>query len=405
MRIRSLRDFFQLESSGGIVLFVMAILALIIDNTALHPWYHNFISYEFGFVSENLYLKESVEGWVNDGLMVLFFLLVGLEIKREILEGELDTRSKAMLPAIAGAGGMLLPALIFWGFNHADNFAMRGWAIPCATDIAFSLAILTLLGKRVPWTLRIFLTALAIFDDLGAILIIAFFYTKKISLPMLAISALLSLGLLALNRLRVMRIWPYLLIGFFLWITVFESGVHATLAGIIIACAIPVRDNKNPTIDLSPLRKLEYSLHPWIAFGVLPIFAFVNAGVSLTGLTLNHLIKPIPVGIAVGLFVGKQLGIFGSTWLAIRTGIGRMPHGANWLGLYAVSIIAGVGFTMSLFIGNLAYYGLSHDYKVYVRIGVIIGSVLSGLVGYALLRIYYSKSFIEKRQLKNGHNN
>ena len=309
------------------------------------------------------HLRASIEEWVNDGLMVLFFLLVGLEMKCEIFEGELDTPRKALLPAFAGAGGMIFPALIFWYFNFGDMQAMRGWAIPSATDIAFSLAILTLLGKIVPWTLRIFLTALAIFDDLGAILIIAFFYTKAMSWAMLAISVLLSLGLLILNRLHVMRLWPYMIIGFCLWVAVLQSGLHATLAGIVIACAIPIRDRSDPARDVSPLRFLESSLHPWIAFGVLPIFAFVNAGVSLGGLTIDHLIEPIPIGIALGLFLGKQFGIFGATWLAIKTGLGRMPHGASWLGIYAIAIIAGVGFTMSLFIGNLAYHGLSHEYK------------------------------------------
>lgn len=400
MRVRTLRDFFQLESSGGIVLFLTAVLALIIDNSPLHHFYHSAITYQIGFANNYLNLHQSFEAWVNDGLMVLFFLLVGLEVKREMLEGELNSRAKALLPLFAGAGGMIIPALIFWYFNYGDNLALRGWAIPSATDIAFSLAILTLLGKRVPWSLRIFLTALAIFDDLGAILIIALFYTKKISYTMLALSALLSLALLALNRLRVMLIWPYIAVGLLLWVTVLESGLHATLAGIVIAMAIPIRDNRDETVDHSPLRDMEHRLHPWIAFGVLPVFAFVNAGVSLKGLTLSHLIEPIPIGIALGLFLGKQIGIFGATWMAIKARIGRMPHGASWVGLYAISLIAGVGFTMSLFIGNLAYYGLSHDYKVYVRLGVIVGSLLSGIVGYALLRIYYAKPG-EQRPIHN----
>ena len=321
--------------------------------------------------------------WINDGLMTIFFLLVGLEVKREILSGELNSIKKCVLPAIAAVGGMLVPALIYVVFNWGDARALQGWAIPVATDIAFSLGILALLGNaRVPVALKMFLTALAIFDDIGAIIVIAIFYTSHISLWLLLIALALITLLFILNYFNVRYVSVYLAIGFLLWLCVLNSGVHATLAGVIIALAIPLGDKQN-----SPLLMLEKDLHPWVAFGVLPIFAFANAGVSLLGLSWQDIFSPITLGIAAGLFFGKQLGIFGSSFLAIRSGVTQRPRDTEVKQVYGVSLIAGVGFTMSLFIGSLAFGNAGH-FDAMVRLGVIAGSFFSGIVGYFLLRYY-----------------
>ena len=390
MPFKTIREFIQLETSGGIILFVTAVLALIISNTPLEFYYHAFFNLPMSIKLGNLKLSKPLLLWVNDGLMTIFFLLVGLEIKRELFEGELNNLKKTVLPAMAAIGGMVVPALIYFYLNKGDTMALQGWAIPTATDIAFSLGILSLLGSRIPVSLKIFLTALAIFDDIGAIVIIAIFYTKHISVVLLFAALGLIIVLILLNRFRVMRFTPYVLVGIVLWVCVLKSGVHATLAGIIIAFSIPLRDKRYQ--DVSPLRQLEHKLHPWVAFGVLPIFAFANSGVSLSGLTKAHFINPIPLGIAGGLFFGKQLGIWLASYLSIATGCARMPKGANYLGIYGISLVAGVGFTMSLFIGTLAFGAESGDYAVLVRIGVIIGSFLAGLLGYFVLRAAHSRS-------------
>lgn len=390
MPVRTLREFIKLESSGGIILFAAAVLALIIDNTPLHAYYQAFFHVPLSFRIGAFHLEKPLLLWINDGLMAIFFLLVGLEVKREFLEGELNSKEKAILPGIAAVGGMLVPALIFvvFNFQHAEN--LRGWAIPTATDIAFSLGILAVLGKRIPLSLKVFLTALAIFDDVGAIVIIAIFYTSHISLMMLLIAVALIILLFVMNRLQVRHFAAYFIVGFALWVCVLKSGVHATLAGIILAFAIPIRDRKQTNI--SPLRRLEHMLHPWVAFGVLPIFAFANAGVSFWGLTRDAFIGALPLGIALGLFVGKQIGIWGASMLGIRLGIAEMPAGASGWGIYGIALVAGVGFTMSLFIGMLAFGESAHSYAAMVRVGVIVGSLLSGVLGYVILHKLHPKT-------------
>jgi NhaA family Na+:H+ antiporter len=320
--------------------------------------------------------------WINDGLMAIFFLLVGLEVKREVIEGELSTPAQVVLPVVAGLGGMIVPALIYLLFNRANGSALNGWAIPTATDIAFALGVLSLLGKRVPVSLKIFLTAVAIADDLGAIVIIALFYTAELSIAMIFLAGVAIAALTSLNLQKVTRIAPYMVIGVILWVFVLKSGVHATLAGVAIAFAVPLK--ATDTQGHAPLHQLEHSLHPWVAFGVLPIFAFANAGVSFTGVTLPALAEPLPIGIAAGLFVGKLVGVFGASATLVRLGLARLPEGASWLQLIGVAALCGVGFTMSLFIGSLAFEG--PDYSTPLRLGVIAGSTLSGVTGYLLLR-------------------
>lgn len=389
MPLRSFREFIKLESSGGILLFFAAVLALVLDNTPLHPYYQAFFQIPLSLKLGSFHLEKPLLLWINDGFMTIFFLLVGLEVKRELLEGELNSLSKAMLPAIAAVGGMVGPALFYIALNHHDAAAMHGWAIPTATDIAFSLGVLAVLGSRIPLSLKVFLTALAIFDDIGAIVIIAIFYTSKISVMMLLVALVLILILFLMNRFNVVRMGAYYIVGFALWVCVLKSGVHATLAGVVLAFAIPIRDKNNHRA--SPLRQLEHRLHPWVAFGVLPIFAFANAGVSFAGLTAGHLFSALPLGIAGGLFIGKQIGIWGCSMLAIRTGIARMPRGATAMGIYGVALLAGIGFTMSLFIGGLAFAGKSGEYAAFVRFGVLVGSALSGILGYLVLRRLHSK--------------
>jgi NhaA family Na+:H+ antiporter len=386
---RVINQFINLEASSGFFLFILAVLALIIDNSPLRNYYHQFfdtiVSIQFGQYA----LSKPVLLWINDGFMTLFFLLVGLEIKRELFEGELNSISKALLPAVAAVGGMVAPAIIYWIFNFHNPDALKGWAIPTATDIAFSLGILSLLGKRIPPALKIFLMALAIFDDIGAVIIIAIFYTATISLWSLMLALLLMLVLLLLNRFRITNYLPYFIVGAVLWVCVLKSGVHATLSGIILALAIPLRDPNRP--NYLPAGGLIKALHPWVAFGILPIFAFANAGVSFLGLSWKHFVGPISLGIALGLFVGKQLGIGFSTWLAIKTNFAKAPAGTGMNGIYGVALLGGVGFTMSLFLGTLAFEA-GNDSSLHgamVRTGVIIGSLLSGIVGYFWLRSIY----------------
>jgi Na+:H+ antiporter, NhaA family len=369
------------EAAGGVVLLIAAIIALVVSNSPLSGAYDALLDTPVTIRVGALNLDKPLLLWINDGLMAIFFFLVGLEIKKEMLAGALASRSQAALPIIAAIGGMVVPAVIYTLINLGNPTALRGWAIPAATDIAFAVGVLALLGSRVPLALKVFLLALAIIDDLGAIVIIALFYTSNLSLLALGLAAIGITVLAALNAGGVTRLAPYVLVGLFIWVCVLKSGVHATLAGVVVALAIPLRSVGSA--PYSPLESVQHDLHPWVTFLITPLFAFANAGVSLDGFTLAKLFMPIPLGIAAGLFIGKQAGIFGASWLAIRAGIARMPDGANWLQLYAVAIIAGIGFTMSLFIGMLAFDDPAHAADV--RVGVLSGSLLSAVVGYVLL--------------------
>ncbi|TDP64098.1 Na+/H+ antiporter NhaA [Roseateles toxinivorans] len=377
------KRFFASESAGGIVLALAAVLALIVSNS---PWAENYLGFirlpgELRIGGDWLVLSKPLLVWVNDLWMAVFFFLVGLEIKREFVEGELASRSQAVLPAVAALGGMIAPALIYAAINHADPVALRGWAIPAATDIAFAIGIVMLLGSRVPLSLKIFLTAVAIIDDLGAIVVIALFYTQNLSLPMLAAAGVGLAVLFALNRAGVTRVDVYMLVGLLLWLCVLKSGVHATLAGVATALAVPMRDKAGN----SPLETIEHGLHPWVAFMVLPMFAFANAGVSLQGLSFEALLQPIPLGIAAGLVLGKVIGVFGSSWLMIKLGWAARPAGATWTQFFGICVLCGIGFTMSLFIGGLAFVGLDAGYETSVKLGVLSGSLVAGVLGAAIL--------------------
>ena len=374
--------FFAHESAGGIVLAVAAALALFISNSTWQPLYEGWVQAPVQVsLGDWLVLKKPAVVWVNDLWMAVFFLLVGLEIKREFVEGELADRRQAALPAVAALGGMVAPALIYAACNLGDATALRGWAIPAATDIAFAIGIVMLLGPRVPASLKVFLTAVAIIDDLGAIVVIALFYTAQLSLPMLALAAVGIAVMVVLNRAGVVRADVYLAIGLIVWLWVLKSGVHATLAGVVTALAIPMRAPDGH----SPAQDLEHGLHPWVAFGVLPVFAFCNAGVSLDGVQLTTLAEGIPLGITVGLLLGKAVGVFGSLVLMVKSGLAARPAGASWLQCFGVAVLCGIGFTMSLFIGGLAFEGLDPAYEVRVKLGVLAGSLLSGLAGTAVL--------------------
>jgi Na+:H+ antiporter, NhaA family len=375
-------DFLKLESAGGLLLVAAAVLALIFSNSPLRQAYDDLLKIPVEMRFGSFALAKPLLLWINDGLMAIFFLLVGLEVKREVIEGELSTPAQIVLPVVAGLGGMVVPALIYFIFNRGNGAALNGWAIPTATDIAFALGVLSLLGKRVPVSLKIFLTAVAIADDLGAIVIIALFYTAELSIAMLFLAAVAIAVLIALNLQKVTRIAPYVMVGVILWVFVLKSGVHATLAGVAIAFAVPLKTTDAQGV--APLHQLEHSLHPWVAFGVLPVFAFANAGVSFAGVTLTALADPLPLGIAVGLFAGKLIGVFGASAILIRLGLAKLPEGAGWLQLMGVAALCGVGFTMSLFIGSLAFDG--PGYFTPLRLGVIAGSALSGVTGYLLLR-------------------
>jgi NhaA family Na+:H+ antiporter len=362
--------------AAGIALLLATIAALIVANSPL--------SEDYGAVLKAYVGPLSVEHWVNDGLMAVFFLLVGLELKRELIDGELSTWDQRILPGIAATAGVLFPALIFTGLNWNNPEALRGWAIPSATDIAFALGVLSLLGPLVPLALKVFLTTIAVLDDLAAIVIIALFYTAGVSLPMLGLAFVTLAVLLFLNRNGVTALWLYLLVGAALWVFVLKSGVHATLAGVALAMTIPFAAK---TADQpSPLLHLEHALQPWVAFAILPIFAFVNASVSLAGITVSTLLEPLTLGIAAGLFFGKQIGVFAAVWLAEKTGFAKRPGGASWMQLYGVALLCGIGFTMSLFIGLLAFGG-SAQMQGATKIGVLLGSLASAVLGYAVLRL------------------
>ena len=385
--ITSIRRFIASESAGGVVLALAALVALVVANSPLGPLYREFVGLrgEVRIANDWLVLAKPLLLWVNDLWMAVFFFLVGLEIKREVLAGELASVKQAALPAVAALGGMVVPALIYVALNHADAVALRGWAIPSATDIAFALGILMLLGSRVPASLKVFLTAVAIIDDLGAIVVIALFYTAQLS-PAMLLAAGGGIVLLALlNRARVMHIGPYVVIGLAIWVCVLKSGVHATLAGVVTAMAIPLRTDDGRARRGSPLETAEHALHPWVAFAVLPTFAFVNAGVNLRGVSIDTLLQGVPLGIALGLVLGKAVGVFGASWLLMRATGAGLPAGASTRQFFGVCVLCGIGFTMSLFIGGLAFAGQNVGYDTQVKLGVIGGSLIAGLLGVALL--------------------
>ncbi|WP_275099982.1 Na+/H+ antiporter NhaA [Sedimenticola hydrogenitrophicus] len=377
-------DFFKLESAGGIILMLAAVLALIFANTPLQTYYALILDTPVAIRIGAFEIAKPLLLWINDGLMAVFFFLVGLELKRELLEGELADRRNIILPGIGAIGGMAVPAAIYTFFNLGDHTAMAGWAIPAATDIAFALGVLMLLGSRVPTSIKIFLTSLAIFDDIGAILIIAVFYTAKISLSALILVACCIPLLLLFNRRRVESKSLYIMVGVVMWVAMLKSGVHATLAGVILALFIPMQSKVDPR--QSPLKEMEHDLHSVVAFWILPIFAFANAGITLTGIGIEQLLHNVPVGIALGLFVGKQIGVFGFCWLAIRIGLTQLPRGISWSSLYGTAALCGIGFTMSLFIGSLAFEETDINLIFDERLGIILGSLASGLVGYLVLR-------------------
>ena len=382
--ISSIRDFLKQESAGGILLVIASAFALLFANSPLSDLYTNLrnipVEIRFGAFE----IAKPLLLWINDGLMAVFFFLVGLELKREFVEGELSDMQKISLPALGAIGGMAVPALVFLAINSGTPENLQGWAIPAATDIAFALGILALLGNRVPTQLKIFLVSLAIFDDMGAIIIIALFYSGGLSLTALAVAGGCILLLTLLNRRGSVRLSLYLIIGLVMWASVLKSGVHATLAGVVLAFFIPIRED--PETGRSPLREMEQDLHGSVAFIILPMFAFANAGVSLQGLTVSALTAPVPLGIAAGLFIGKQLGVFGLCWLGIKLGIAKLPQRVNWSQLYGVAILCGVGFTMSLFIGSLAFEDANSPYLYQDRLGIITGSLLSAVFGYLWLR-------------------
>jgi len=378
-------DFFKMETAGGIILILAAVAAIFAANSAFEPYYRLLLSTPVEIRIGALEIAKPLLLWINDGLMAVFFFLVGLELKRELIEGELSDKRNIILPGIGAIGGMFLPALIYIAFNANDPVALNGWAIPAATDIAFALGILALLGSRVPISIKIFLTSLAIFDDIGAILIIAFFYTAHISLGALLVVAVCLPILYTLNRRNITSNSPYILLGIIMWIATLKSGVHATLAGVVLAMFIPLRSKAEP--NFSPLKSLEHDLHSAVAFFVLPVFAFANAGIGLAGVSVNQVLHGVPMGIAAGLFFGKQIGIFALCALAVKLKFCALPTGMNWLSLYGTAALCGVGFTMSLFVGSLAFEETGVDLLFDERIGIILGSLASGAVGYSVLKM------------------
>ena len=373
--------FFKLEASSGLLLLISAILALIMSNSSISYLYFETLEKYIFLGLNNFGLKLSILHWINDVLMAVFFFFVTLEIKREFIQGELSNIKQAILPIIAAVGGMLVPALIYIFVNFENTETLNGWAIPSATDIAFSLGVLSLLGSRVPISLKVFLTALAIIDDLGAIVIIAVFYSGDLNIFYLSMMLLALIGLLTLNKLGFKIFLPYLIIGILLWYFTRESGIHATISGVLLACAIPHRKKEK---DFSLLVKIEHAISPYVAFGIMPLFAFANAGVSLEGISFSSLLLPVPLGILLGLFVGKQIGVFLFSYISIKLGFAQMPNNSNWINLYGVGILTGIGFTMSLFVGNLAFID-NTQYIDGVKLGVLSGSLLSTLFGYFLI--------------------
>jgi NhaA family Na+:H+ antiporter len=390
-----LTEFLRLESAAGILLFLSAVLALVCANSFVSDYYELLLSMPVEIRVGALYIAKPLLLWINDGLMAVFFFMVGLELKRELLEGELSDKRNIILPAVGALGGMLVPALIYVYFNYDNPNAIQGWAIPAATDIAFALGVLALLGKRVPVSVKVFLTSLAIFDDIGAIIIIALFYTSKISFTALVIFVLCLPILFIMNKRGIADKSPYLLIGAIMWVAMLKSGVHATLAGVVLAMFLPNVTHRDGEI-YSPLKSMEHDLHPVVAFFVLPVFAFANAGLNLTGITVDQVLHPVPIGIALGLFLGKQAGIFGFCWLFIKLKIITLPKDISMLTLYGVSALCGIGFTMSLFIGSLAFQETGVNQIFDERLGIIVGSTISGILGYMILNVSLRKNKPEK---------
>jgi NhaA family Na+:H+ antiporter len=384
---KSFKWFFKLEAASGILLLISAVVALYVSNSNFANFYFQSLD-KYLFIGINSFgLKLSILHWINDALMAIFFFFVTLEIKREFLQGELSSLKQASLPIIGAVGGMLVPALIYIFINIKSPDTLNGWAIPSATDIAFSIGILSLLGSRVPLSLKVFLTALAIIDDLGAIIIIAFFYTGDLSIYYLILIFIAFSCLYLLNRFNIKKFLPYLIIGLFLWYFTYKSGVHATIAGVLLACCIPHRKKEN---DFSLLVKIEHLISPYVAYFIMPLFAFANAGVSLKGLSFASLLNPVPLGILLGLFVGKQFGVFAFSYAAIKLGLAKMPNNSNWISFYGVGVLTGIGFTMSLFVGNLAFVE-NTQYMDGVKIGVLSGSLLSTIFGFFLLYVSPNK--------------
>jgi len=380
--VRSLfTRFFQLEAASGLLLIAAAVLALIVNNSPLSYLYSGLLDVPVAVQVGALNIAKPLLLWINDGLMALFFLLIGLEVKREVVDGHLSKPSQVILPATAAVGGMVIPALLYWFINRDNPAAVAGWAIPTATDIAFALGVLALLGKRVPVSLKLFLMTLAIIDDLGAIIVIALFYSGTLSSVSLLLAAACLVVLMAMNRLGVVKLGPYMIVGLILWVCVLKSGVHATLAGVALALCIPLRTRNAET---SPLLSLEHALHPWVAYAILPLFAFANAGVSLAGMTVESFTHPVPMGIAVGLLLGKTVGVFGLTWLAVKLRLAALPEGAGWGQILGVAILCGIGFTMSLFVGSLAFAPGSSEYAGMDRMGILTGSFFAAVIGYAV---------------------
>ncbi|MGC5903653.1 Na+/H+ antiporter NhaA [Providencia stuartii] len=382
-----IRKFLRLEAAGGLLLIIAAIVALIMANSPAQGLYQQFLDIPISVKISSLELDKPLILWINDFLMAIFFLVVGLEVKRELLEGSLAGKDKAIFPAVAALGGMLAPALIYLLFNGADDITRQGWAIPAATDIAFALGVMALLGKRVPTELKVFLLALAIIDDLGVIVIIAFFYTSSLSLVALGLAALCVALLVIMNWRRVENTAAYLVIGLILWVCILKSGVHATLAGVIVGFLIPLHGTNNT----KPSEELEHVLHPWVAYMILPIFAFANSGVQLNGVTFDGLMSTLPLGVAAGLLFGKPLGIFLFSWGSVKLGFAKLPESINLRQVFAVSVLCGIGFTMSIFITGLAFDGLDDSYSTYSRLGILLGSTLAAFLGYFLLKVVLPK--------------
>jgi len=382
MPLKAIQDFLKLEAASGIILMFAAIAAMALANSPLSPWYDLLLDVPVVVAVGSLEIAKPLLLWINDGLMALFFFLVGLELKREFIEGDLSQPGQVTLPAIGAVGGMLIPALCYVALNYDDVDAINGWAIPTATDIAFALGILSVIGSKVPLQLKVFLTSLAIFDDLGAIIVIAIFYTDQLSMLSLVISAVVLSILFIMNKRGVTDTSPYIFFGVVLWVAVLKSGVHATLAGVILALFIPIKGKAG---EASPLKSLEHNLHSMVAFIILPIFAFANAGISFSGLGLADITAPVPLGIILGLVVGKQIGVFGFCFVAIKLGLAELPKNVNWQLLYGASLICGVGFTMSLFIGSLAFEQGTGNLIFQDRLGIVIGSLISGVFGYLVI--------------------
>lgn len=389
MELSPIQNFLKQEASGGIILMFTAVLAMIIANSPWAHYYDLLLDIPVVVGVGTFEIAKPLLLWINDGLMALFFFLVGLELKREFLEGNLSEPGQVALPAIGAIGGMVIPALCYVAFNYDDPAAINGWAIPTATDIAFALGILAIIGSKVPLQLKVFLTSLAIFDDLGAIIVIALFYTDQLSMLSLIVSAVVLTILFGLNKKGVTSTSPYIFLGIVLWVAVLKSGVHATLAGVALAFFIPIKGGEG---EPSPLKSLEHNLHSMVAFIVLPIFAFANAGISLTGVGINEVLAPVPLGIIAGLLIGKQLGIFGFCFIAIKLGLAKLPENVNWKLLYGVSLLCGVGFTMSLFIGSLAFEQSADSPLFQDRLGIVIGSLISGILGYIVIKMALKKA-------------